>query len=246
VQTYCGSAFDFDVPNTYASYHKSGEDGFLDNGVARVYISTSAGVETYEKTTEPLYKKISTLIITAQNNTLYTVSIDGVPSGSYTSDADATAVEIRDNLITAINAATSALEASASTSTRITLTANGDTNPVVTASANLQVVATRDSFTHVSTIWQGNDNQANCLHVYPFIYRAVDYADQVTSTCGNAIVLGAEPVFEDNKNGDLMPLKPYDWDAKIFYASATQKAGRPYWFSLVDGLVVDSGAYTTP
>jgi len=243
VQTYCGGSFDFNVPNTFMSYHKSGEDGFLDNGVARAYISTSAGVETYEKTTDPLYKKISTLVITAQNNALYTVSIDGVPSGSYTSDGDATPTEIRDNLINEINAATSALEASASTSTRITLTANGDTNPVVTASANLQVVATRDSFTHVSTIWQGNDNQANCLHVFPLIYRAVDYVDQEVSTCGNAVVLGAHPVFEDNENGDFMPLNPYDWDGKIFRASTTQKAGRPYWFSLIDGIPVDSGVY---
>lgn len=58
-------------------------------------------------------KKTQLLTITAKNNTLYTVTINGT-AFSYTSDSTATAAEIRNALITLINAGTEPVTASAS------------------------------------------------------------------------------------------------------------------------------------
>lgn len=236
-----GSQLDFGRLNTFMAYHYAGADPFLDNGTVISRIAGLSGTTTASSTNKPLFIRRTTFTITAVNNFAYTVTINGTVC-SYTADASATQLEICNGLVADINSKISSSVGIASNQSNILAfdPAQG-VLPTITNSANLSKFDLLPYFTQVSTVWHGNDNQINCLHVMPWFYVAEG------DNCGNFVALG------DNVN----PSNVTDWKV-IAHTSWTttggagggvikinpttkQRAGKTHWHRFVGGLPVATG-----
>lgn len=235
VNIYNGSAYSWNKPNSFFAYHKAGTSPFVDAGVAISAIATDAGVTTASMTDEALFRKITTLTITAQNSADYIVTVNGTPCTTYTSDGNATTAEIQAGIIAAVNGSTSAVVASAVGSTVACKAANG-TNPTVTATANLAVENLDPSFDQVSTIWQGNKNQANVNTIYPML--GVWLGDN----CGNQVLLADSATFSTCTKFIALDTDLFsDTQIDAFYYDL-QAVGMTHWIRLKDGVPAASGA----
>jgi hypothetical protein len=235
VNVYNGSAYSWNKPNSYFSYHKSGASPFTDNGIAISGIATDAGATTASQTGSPLFIKLSTLTVTVQNSTNYIVTVNGTPCTTYTSDASATESEINTGLASAINGSTSAVVASVQNGT-VVCTAVTGTNPTVTATANILVENLDPSFDQISTIWQGNGNQANVNTIYPMLGLWVG------DNCGNQVALTDSATFSSCTKFLMLDHDLFSDTAIDAYYYDLQAVGMTHWMRFKDGIAVASGA----
>lgn len=235
VNIYHGQAYSWNKPNSYFAYHKAGASPFTDLGTAISAIATDAGTTTASQTDKALFRKLSTLTITVQNSAAYIVTVNGTPCTTYTSDASATNAEIQAGIIAAVNGSTSAVVASAVGSTVVCTAADG-TNPTVTATANLAVDNLEPEFDQISTIWQGNKNQANVNTIYPMLGMWVG------DNCGNQILLTDSGTFATCTKFIALDFDLFsDTQIDAFYYDL-QAVGMTHWIRLKDGVQAASGA----
>lgn len=109
---------------------------------AKAGLLASSGFHFVVSRKLPIRTHKVTLVITAQNSTAYTMTVNGVQV-SYTSDGSATVAEIRDGLIAAAAASTffSAICTAAASSNNVVLTAKEESKPF-TLSVSSDLAAT--------------------------------------------------------------------------------------------------------
>lgn len=230
-----GGAYSWNKPNSFFTYHKAGASPFVDAGTVISGIATDAGATTATRTSDALFRKLSTLTITAQNNAAYTVTVNGTPCTTFTSDADATTTEIQTGLISAINGSTSAVVASSLGNTVVCKAANG-TNPTVTATANLLVEDSNPWFDQISTLWAGNHNQAHASIIYPM------FSVWTGDNCGNQVLLADSATFTACTKFIALDTDLFsDTSIDAFYYDL-QAIGMTHWIRLKDGVQAASGA----
>lgn len=234
VNIYNGGAYSWNKPNSYFAYHKAGASPFVDAGVAISAIATDAGTTTASQG-GALFRKLSTLTITVQNSANYIVTVNGTPCTTYTSDGTATSSEIQAGIIAAVNGSTSAVVASAVGSTVVCKAADG-TNPTVTATANLAVENLAPEFDQISTIWQGNKNQANITTIYPML--GVWTGDN----CGNQVLLTNSATFATCTKFIALDTDLFSDTAIDAFYYDLQAVGMTHWIRLKDGVQAASGA----
>ncbi len=234
---YNGGAFDWNVPNGFMAFHKPGSNPFTDNGLRISAITTSAGTSIVSESNRAIFQKLITITPTVQNLATYQFSINGVPITPYVSGSGATLAQILNGIVSATNASTTAVVASNNyNNTAVVLTPPIGTEPILSSpTANLSVVNLAPSFTQFSTLWQGNNNQANCLHVIPYEYFAID------GNAGNAIALGNNSLHA--LCTDICFLNPQSWSDTVITAKHTKKQryGKTHWLRFLNGVHVESG-----
>jgi hypothetical protein len=238
-----GGQLDFGKTNTFSAYHYAGNDPFLDNGTAISTITGLAGTTVASQTTKPLFIRRTTITITAVNNFTYEVTINGTLC-SYTSDASATQLEICNGLRDDINSKISNTVCVASNQVNIlTIDPVERVLPTIVVGSNLSKFDLLPYFTQVSTIWHGNDNQVNCLHVYPWFYTATG------DNCGNYVRIGnaATPAAV---TGDYPVIPHTSWTTTggagggviTISIPPAMIAGKTHWHRYVNGVFVTAGA----
>jgi hypothetical protein len=235
-QIYTGDQVDFGKLNTFLVFHKSGASPFTDNGVLRTIIAGQAGAVSYEQTNKPLFVRRTSFTVTAISSTLYTITIAGTVC-TYMSDASATIAEINEGLRADI-------AYKISTSIGAPIVSEGcvrfdpvsGTMPTITVGANITMFDLLPQFSQYSSIWHGNNNQVNTMHVKPWLYIAHGV------NCGNYVALGNASTWAAVT--DFKIVKHTTWSSSESQHSKTdlQSAGKTHWFRFVDNVVVMSGA----
>lgn len=187
---YAGSQVDWDSPMSFTCFRKPGANPYTDSGTSIAHQAFSTGAETHTTTGDPLFSKRTLLTFTVQNSALYTATINGTLC-SYTSDDTATGSEIAVGLGADITAKGATWGGGCSVAgSNIEIIPDLGTVPTITVSANVTKRDALDGFGRFETVWQGNGNQVNTLHVYPYLYVAAgDYA-------GNCVVLTNSATFD--------------------------------------------------
>jgi hypothetical protein len=191
-QDYTGGQVDWNTPMSFSTYRKPDPtNSYLNNGVSRAYQAFSTGLELHTKTDAPIFSRRTLLTFTVQNNAVYTVTINGTDC-TYTSDSDATGTEIANGLKADINSkrATWGGQECGGAPPNIEIIPNSGTVPTVSATGNITVRHALDGYQYLETIWQGNQNQVNTLHVYPYIYVAGG------DNAGNYVMLADSAAFD--------------------------------------------------
>lgn len=237
-----GGQLNFGKLNSFMSYFRTGANAFTDNGTAINHIAGLAGTTTVSSTSRPLFIRRTTFTITAVSDFTYTVTINGTVC-SYISDSSATQLEICNGLVADINSKISGSVGHASNQSNIlTFDPAEGVLPTITNSSNLAKFELLPYFTQVSTIWQGNDNQVNTLHVYPWFYIAEG------DNCGNFVALGDSATASSVK--DWKVIRHSSWTTTGGAGGGTikvkpttkQRAGKTHWHRFVNGLPVAVGA----
>ncbi len=194
---YCGGEVNWNKPMSFSLYRKHGANSYTDLGTSIETQTMESGYTVYTKTDEPLLSQRRKLSFTVQNSSVYTITVNGTPV-TYTSDADATGSEIATGVASALNSAGLGLFGTATAAT-VELTPSTGTQPTVTVSANISMTTALDGYQYFSTHWQGNNNQVNTLHVFPYFYiasgsNAGNYimlanSGNLNSTCTKSIVI---------------------------------------------------------
>lgn len=231
-----GGQLDFGRLNSFRSYHKAGASPFIDNGQAITKITGLSGTTTASQINLPLFARRSTFTITVQSTTLYTVTISGTLC-SYISSGSATAAEICNGLVADITAKVSgAVGVSKNVSNDLVFDPVVGTTPTITNSGNLSKFDLIPQFTQVSTLWQGNNNQVNSLHVFPDLYIAIG------ANCGNYVAIGNSAT--ESSDTDIIVYPHASWsDTQIVFSDIPDsiKQGRNYYHRYLNGILQDSG-----
>ena len=229
---YTGGQVDWDSPMSFSLYRSPGSNSYMDNGTSIARQSFSTGTEIYTRTTAPLFSKRTKLTFTVQSSATYTATIAGIPC-TYNSGGSATATEIAVGLGAAI-------DASAWAGTTIVYGGNVEivppsgSVPTVTVTANINITNSKDGYQYLSTVWQGNNNQVNCLHVYPYLYAAVG------DNAGNYIMLANSAVFDATMTKTIVVAHSQWAEGSYCIATATasQRAGMTHAHLFKDGVQV--------
>jgi hypothetical protein len=234
-QIYTGDQVDFGKLNSFMVFHKSGAAPFTDNGVLRTIIGGQAGSVSYEQTNKPLFSRRTSFTITAVSSTLYTITIAGTVC-TYTSDATATIAEINAGLLADIASKVSTSIGTVKVDSLLCFDPVSGTTPTITVGANIVMFDLLPQFTQYSSIWHGNGNQVNTMHVMPWLYIAHGV------NCGNYVALGNASTW--GAVTDFKILKHTTWSSSESQHSKSdlQAVGKTHWFRFVDNVVVMSGA----
>ena len=231
-----GNQIDFGKLNSFMTMHKAGATPFIDNGTARTVSAGLAGSTTNAQTDRPLFVRRTTFTINVLNVTLYTVTINGTAC-TYISDTSATLPEIVAGLVADINSKISNTVGIASSQAgKLTFDPVTGGLPTISTGANITSYDLLPYFTEVVTIWHGNDNQVNTLHVYPWIYIASGVY------CGNYVALGNASTWSAVTDWKALPHSTWDSANSQHNTTPEQVAGKTHWYRFVDNIPIMSGS----
>lgn len=239
LQDYTGGQVDWDSPMSFTAFRKAGANSYTDNGLSVATQAFSTGAEIHTKNNQPIFIKYTKLTFTAQNTALYTATINGTLC-SYTSDGNATGAEIAVGLGADINSKGGTWGGSCNVAgSYIDIIPNLGTVPTISVSANVTKRDALDGYARYHTIWQGENNQVNCLHVYPYMYVAIgDYA-------GNCVVLTNSATFDATLT-QFMVVSHSAWSAGVSCSAVPtdeMMAGMTHAHLFKDGVTAEYKTY---
>lgn len=234
-QHYTNSSVDWNVPMSFSTYRKCGANSYTNNGLSIARSAFNSGVYATTKNDEPMFTKRTKFTFTAQDDTLYTITLNGTLC-SFTSGTNTTDTLIATGLRADINAKGATWGGTgAGAGGNIEIVPNIGTVPTVSTSANVTVIDSMDGYRYLETIWQGNEPQANTLHVYPYIYLAGG------DNSGNYIMLANSATFDATMTRFVV-VSHTTWNAGVSAAanpSLAVRDGMTHAHLFRDGLPVE-------
>lgn len=176
-----GGGFDFTDWNAFSSYQIAGEDPQFDFGEMYVSKTNSSGTISNTITNKPAFRRQSTILVTtAANNTLYSVTINGI-NASYTSDnSNQTTAQIAAQIAAAITASGEPVSRD-TIGSRVLIWPNDlQVDFTCIVGANMTVTEAIPELDYISfPAWSGNGSQDLCQHIFKRFYAAVSSDDSV-------------------------------------------------------------------